>query len=735
MSIRFKLILILSLFSICLSANDFQVVEKNGKYGLKSTLTNQWTIEPVYEAIGWSDNSQSVNNELIGAKLNEKWALLTTDGSRVTQHLFVQLTPYLEGTFLASKRDTYSIRLKYGLINTKGKDIIPFDNDRLETTNNRLISRKLVNGSPRTGLINLQGKIIIPFQYESIVVLNERRISVVNLDSKAALFNLNGEALTSFDYENIQPYRNDYISVTYYGRKGLIDIDGTLIIPPIYKDFKLENGRASGLPFTQWDLFEDGKFQRSYFYDELFELDDYLMATNSGEMSSIIDRDDDYIFHEEQQSFKTSRNGLSIIYDKETSYYGVLNKRGEALLNINYDSIYFYDNFLAASIDKSGQRDWHLFDQNGERIGVYSYSSLKPYGKLFMALRNGKAGLLNKMGEEISPFLYDEIKEAKNGLSVVSYQGRKGLIDQQGHWVITPYNDSINVDKRRIYLEQGTQKKLVEFNGHVSTRTNDSLRLLSRGYTLYSDDGLALFNYKNERLLEPSYDSISNVNDNLYKLYRDNRTFFYRPSDGADFELDPEIDEILNYAEGYVKFKKDGQFGFVDETGKLRIANRYQEAQDFSEGFAAVKLIGNWGFIDKAENLIIQPSFEEVQPFYNRLAVVKEGASYGLIAPNTEVVLAIDYDDIIRKEDHILVVSQGLIGLADMNGVLIKDCQYDEISQLAPEVFKVRKGNNYGVINIKGVDLVPISYSQIKMYDNRFYGALPSVWETITTTN
>lgn len=735
MSLRIKLVIILTLLCQGLFGNDFQIVSLNGKFGLKNTLTDQWSIEPVYEAIGWSDNTKEISNQLIGARLNEKWALLTTEGSRVTQHIFVNLSPYFENTFIASKRDSYSIRLKFGLINTKGKEIIPFDNDRLDKASNTLIASKLVGGVKRTGVLNLQGKEIIPFEYLSIESINEDRLSVTDLTAKAALFDMNGEALTSFDYESIQPYKDEYLAVSYYGRKGLIDQNGALIIPPIYKEFKLENGAASGLPFTHWDLFIDARFQRSYFYDQIYALDEQRFATNSGEMSAIIDKDEEYIFYEKGKSFKRSKNGISIIQDNTSKYYGLINAQGEEVLNLNYDSIYFYENFIATSIDKSGVRDWQLFDFSGKRIGVFSYSSIRPYGNLFKARRNNKEGLLSALGEELSPFLYDAIEEEKNGLSVVSYQGRKGVIDQQGHWVITPYNDSISIGQRRMYLEQGSQKKLVEFNGHISTRTYDSLTLLSRGYMLYRDYKAVLYSLNNERLLEPTYDSIRNINDNLYVLFRDDKIFFYRPSDRADFELDSETDQVLNYAEGFVKIKKDGHYGFVDDSGKLRIANRYQEAQDFSEGFAAVKLIGNWGYIDKAENIIIQPSFEEAEPFFNRLAIVKQGKHYGLIAPNTEVILAMEYDKITRKEDHMVLVSEGLLGLADQNGVLIKDCQYDEIMPLSSGIFQVRKGSNYGVINIKGVDLVPVSYSEIKMFGNRFLTAQPSIWETIKMGN
>ena len=124
-------------------------------------------------------------------------------------------------------------------------------------------------------------------------------------------------------------------------------------------------------------------------------------------------------------------------------------------------------------------------------------------------------------------------------------------------------------------IEQGSHKKLAEFVIATSVqRLTISLILLSRGYGLKSEDGIAIYNFTNERLLEPFYDSTHNINDNLYALYRDSRIFFYRPSDRQDFELDRfEISDILEYAEGYIRIQKHGQFGFVDDSGKLRIAN------------------------------------------------------------------------------------------------------------------------------------------------------------------
>ena len=394
MLFKFKFICFTLLLSISLNGNEFEIIEHNGKYGLKNTLTDSWTVEPVYEALGWSNQASNVVNNTIAAKLNEKWALINTDGSKITQHIFVSIYPFGEASFIASKREQYSIRLKFGLINRKGKDIIPFDNDRLDVTNQYLIASKFVNGNKKAALLNSQGKKIIDFDYNEITFVGNNRISVTNSSAKSALFDLDGNSLTAFNYESLKNYRDTYFEVTYYGRKGLIDLNGKLIISPIYKDFKLENGEATGLAFTQWDVFEGAKFQQSLFYDSVYELDQNLLAVNSGNTSGILDSLNEYQYYKDGHVFSASLNNLSVIKNLNSQYSGVINSDGKQILPINYDSIYLKPNYIAASIDKPKGNDWQLFDKNGKAISVFNYDQIESFGRILKANRNGKSGLL-----------------------------------------------------------------------------------------------------------------------------------------------------------------------------------------------------------------------------------------------------------------------------------------------------------------------------------------------------
>ncbi|MGQ0701859.1 MAG: WG repeat-containing protein [Gemmatimonadales bacterium] len=63
--------------------------------------------------------------------------------------------------------------------------------------------------------------------------------------------------------------------------------------------------------------------------------------------------------------------------------------------------------------------------------------------------------------------------------------------------------------------------------------------------------------------------------------------------------------------------------GYVDLTGKARIAPQFENARPFSEGLAAVKATGKWGFIDTTGTMVIAPQFGEVERFSGGFAAVR----------------------------------------------------------------------------------------------------------------
>ncbi len=61
--------------------------------------------------------------------------------------------------------------------------------------------------------------------------------------------------------------------------------------------------------------------------------------------------------------------------------------------------------------------------------------------------------------------------------------------------------------------------------------------------------------------------------------------------------------------------KKDGKWGFIDNTGEMKIEPKYEDAKSFRNGLAAVKKDGLWGYIDSDGIIAIQPIFQDAKCF------------------------------------------------------------------------------------------------------------------------
>ncbi|MHC4489349.1 MAG: WG repeat-containing protein [Planctomycetota bacterium] len=56
-------------------------------------------------------------------------------------------------------------------------------------------------------------------------------------------------------------------------------------------------------------------------------------------------------------------------------------------------------------------------------------------------------------------------------------------------------------------------------------------------------------------------------------------------------------------------FRGEGRWGYIDNSGKVVIAQQYDDARDFSEGLARVNISGKWGYIDRYGDIFIEATF------------------------------------------------------------------------------------------------------------------------------
>ena len=720
----FYLILLLSCSAFCTplySLDEYRKISVNGKIGLENITKNQVVISPLYDDIGWSDQSLLVIDGVIGFMLNDTWGLINLKEKRIAESQYTVLYPFTNKQLIASKKSKTSLLEQYGIINTAGKIITPLEYQELLLAYNNLIATKNVNGRPKVGILNASLKTLIPVIFQSIIAVGKTSFSVKNDYGLMALYDSNGVPKSEFHFETIEPLDGDNLIVSLYDRKGIIDVDGNIIINPIYKDIRIENKRYVATFLNKWTLLDaNNKKLNSYFFDQMFPLSNSSLAVQINDNTGIINQKEDYLNHLEGTSIIDSKFGLLTV--RKGQYKGVVGHNGKLILPIIQDSVRIEEHVIFGKINKSNCQVWTPYDRSGKRIGYFNYEQFERAGdSLIWVKRNGKWGLLSNFGEEISSFSFDSVGSFKNGMTIVKYLNKYGVIDENGFWIVIPQMEALKLFGNRVLFEQKSEYGIIDETGKVLYRSQNKIQRLgehfieedrNNKYLLLDKDG-------NRALLEP-VDTVYYAHPSLYIFYKNKQWQMLNTESAKVIKLKKNIEKIVGMKENLIMAKIDNHWGFIRKDGRLGIANRYDSLQFYSEGLAAINLIEKWGFIDGNENIIIQPIYEFVSPFTQQLSVVKNNGLYGIINSSGSIVLDIKYDNIELKSNHIIFYKGDRIGLANRKGEVLRNAQYTSIEEISEGQFLVFKNGNFGVISIEGLDIIPVSYDKIIPYEGKF---------------
>lgn len=85
------------------------------------------------------------------------------------------------------------------------------------------------------------------------------------------------------------------------------------------------------------------------------------------------------------------------------------------------------------------------------------------------------------------------------------------------------------------------------------------------------------------------------------------------------------------------------KFTFIDASGRVISAARFDGAKAFSEGLAPVKIGSLWGYINKRGAMAISPQFDDAMSFSDGVAAVRQRGFYGYIDKSGVLVIAAQF--------------------------------------------------------------------------------------------
>lgn len=775
------------------ASGDVFLVRKGRKFGISSNRTGK-LINPKYELI--SEFKQNIAQVI----LDEKKGIINNSGEEIAKPIYKKVE--VKGNSARLHLDNGSIeilildndgrvldrsKLTGKIRHLKIKQAEAFDfswtekeqkeairaNQRNQRENPKYIWRR--NNKNRWGLRRFanQSQVVLAHIYNNIITGNNANVTIAQKAGQNFLVDdVRGELFVEDGVSwNLNEVVQDFSTGSYVARWKYAEEDS------VYNSYI----------FRGESLYDEGKNQ-SYPFK-------YYKGSGSMEIIKVEPFVNGYSkFLAQNNSYKSN---------PKPTHWGVMNDKGSMILNAVYDEIEIVeDDSSTYFITTQERRDsrYGFVDEIGKVKVDLKYSYVKPFseGKAAVGKSKREWGMIDSTGKMILASKFQEVGNCKqnkiytkysrfsqafyfrpdssiafekkvyksedfdkNNFAIVQKNGKYGIIDTSGKWVLKIKHR--NIDK---FNEFGLAKvrKDEKYYFLVDTTGKKTQKDLFIKIEDFNSQGLArvrfknkLYNFVNRRgklISKQGFKSTRYFNDDLVGVQMPKTNLWGFIDSTGRFVIRPKYKTITSFCNGYarVSFTKDttrkrknsrgktvyekvkktdvyfidiqeNKLGNLPESVYWFRADRFIEIGKYQNELAKVRRYGRYGFIDKTGRFVISPYYQEASDFYQGYSFVRRRNEYFYINPQGNVVENVpkSIQDVLDTrpitERYQIVEVEGKKGLIDLNGRFIVPPKYDEIGKFSEGLVSVGLKSFKGIYDANGNLALATEYEEISLTD------------------
>lgn len=267
----------------------------------------------------------------------------------------------------------------------------------------------------KCGYIDTLGNVVIEPTYEYGAQFSEGLASV-RKDGCYGVIDEDENIVIGFKYLSVNRFKNGYATFQNEEGTGVMNKKEEVIVPPIY-DF-IYHQSENTVAVQQDDLWafydlDKRKFITEFKYYDVGQFINGRAMVKVGQKYGFIDRNGVLVIEAKyrQVSYRRFHEGLASVRDMETGKFGYIDTSGNVVIDFKYsNAAWFRDGFAEVNVEY-----------------------------------NSKSLLINKEGENVFGQEFDDAWGFNGGLCSVEIDGKDGIIDTLGKWVLEPTHRSIAI--------------------------------------------------------------------------------------------------------------------------------------------------------------------------------------------------------------------------------------------------------------------------------------------------
>lgn len=394
----------------------YDVNYDTGEYKTKAINSQNEEILTGYNKIEALQNYNENGNiwydtNALKVQKEEKYGLIDFQGQEILPCEYDEITPIegLENVIKIKKEE------KYGLVDNKGRKILETQYANIQPLGKENTSNYIIQTEEgKYGIATYSDKIVLDATYDQIQPIHKNDMYVVTKKGKQVVVNSQGEELLNGDYNQIKDIlknKDQGIIFEKNGKYGVMNYEGEQIIPNTYED--LQEAKEGVLIAKQNGKYGIIDIQNAVQVDFI-----YLSIYYNEQADIYVAEDENFNNEILDNTYQTKLTGILTDLNTQKGY-----------IEINQEDGYKYYDL------KFAQKD---------------IKDIYPQNTLYLSKKDGKYGFIDKDGNVIVDYIYDDATNQNDyGYSAIKKDGKWGSIDNKGNVVIEPtYNldDYLKID-------------------------------------------------------------------------------------------------------------------------------------------------------------------------------------------------------------------------------------------------------------------------------------------------
>lgn len=344
----------------------------------------------------------------------------------------------------------------YGLLNAKGEVRLPVEYKMIRIIEDEDFVIFLRKGN-LYGVLDKLGKELLPVAYSNIMYLTGGKQLTVTKDRKKMILNDRFKEILPEWYDDVtlDKSTNRFV-LSSQGLTGYANLDGSLIIAPIYKSIRDigENLNIAVDKSGKYGVIDDALETIIPFeYDELYAWSDELaMAGKNGKYGFITVPGNEVKMDFLYDEFEFNKSVSSYGFVVRDGLYGLLDSNFVSVISPIYNRIRFTAHKSETFWAMNGENKWGLINTDGTIRIPFLYDNVQPNIFNTVVTTNDAYGIIDHAGKVIVPDgAYGRFLTVKKPGGIITYyvEGLYGVLDKSGKEIFPAEYKSIITGVRR----------------------------------------------------------------------------------------------------------------------------------------------------------------------------------------------------------------------------------------------------------------------------------------------